>query len=201
MHVRHKAPVKWAWLLFSLLALTLSLVACGNGASTTTTTPPSPDAPTATPSVKDYAGDGYTLSYPQNWQVTTQAGIVHFSPSNGDQWPNVAIRTAAYDNTPGTPGVSLDQQLSIEGTTLTGYQGYQSDTTVPATASLGGDTWKESGAMYNQGGQGLKTVILGGQHPASTGKIFIIDLNAQAASYDQDYRTTFQAILQSFKFS
>ena len=202
MNVRRKSPLRLAWLILFFLAL-LSLAACGNSASSTaTTTTSSPTAtPSPTPAVKVYTGDGYTLSYPQDWQVTTQAGIVHFSPSNGEQWPNLSIRTADYDNTPGTPGVSLDQQLSIEGNSLTGYQNYQSDTTVPATTSIGSNTWKEYGGTYDQSTQHIKTVVMCSQHPASTGKIFIMDLSAKAASYEQDYGTTFQAILNSFKYS
>jgi len=193
MDIRHKSPVKLAWLLFSL-ALTLFLVACGKSENTTTT-------PTPTPSVKTYSGDGYTLSYPQDWHVTTQGGIIQFSPSHGDQSPTFSIRSATFDNTPGTPGVSLDQQLAIEGNTLTGYQNYQSDKSVPATTSIGGDSWKGYGATYTQSGQQGKAVILGDQHPANTGKIFIIHLSATAESYNQVDSTVFQPIFQSFKFS
>lgn len=213
MDVRYTLPVKWVWLLLSFLALSLSLVACGDATPTTNsgdatpttavstpTSVPSP-TPSPTPAVKTYSGDGYTFDYPQDWAVTNQGGVIQFAPKGGDQALTFSIRSADYDNTPGTPGVSLDQQLAIEGNTLTGYQDYKSDETVPATTAIGGDNWKGYGGTYNDSGKQIKAVILGDQHPARTGKIFIIHLTAPTASYDQANSTIFQPLFQSFKFS
>jgi len=200
MNVHHKPLVKLTCLLLSLLALTLFLVACGNSGSSTTISAPT-STPTPTPGGQSYTGDGYSLSYPLDWKVTTQSGVAEFSSNAGNPLPLLTIRTAAFDNTPGTPGVSLDQQMVIEETTLTGNQNFQEDKTVASTTSIGGDTWKEFGATYDVSVLHTKAVVFGDQHPASTGKIFIIRLTDTAASYDQDYSTIIQPIFNSFKFS
>jgi hypothetical protein len=191
MKVCHKAYVKWASLLACILALTLFLVACGNSGGTTTTT--STPTPTPTPTGTTYTGDGYTLTYPQGWTQSGQALLVVFT-NNSD-----ANSTFTISAVPVTPITTLDKQFTVAQDALKNVsKNYQPDSTVPSTASVGGDTWQETGATFDdQNGQHMKGVVLADQH---AGKIFAITLKAKADSYDQTYNTVFKPMLDSFKF-
>jgi hypothetical protein len=192
MNIRHKAHVKWAALLLCILTLTLFLVACSTGGGTTTT------APTPTPAGITYTGDGYTLSYPQGWKASPQGPLVVFT-SNSD--PTTTF-TISVTPAPTLPIINRDTQLTVAETLFKGQsQNYQPDSTISPDISVGGDTWKQEGGTIDQGGQKVKGVFLADQHPASTGKIFVITLSAKADSYDQAYSTSFKPILDSFKFT
>jgi hypothetical protein len=81
------------------------------------------------------------------------------------------------------------------------YQNWKLDNTVPPTATVGGQTWKEAGATGDQGTYHLKGVILYIQYPASTGKYYVITLTAKATDYDNVYTTSYKPVLDSFTFS
>ena len=194
MKIRHKVHVKWTALPLCILALTLFLVACGGSGGTTIT------APTPPPSTLSYDGDGYTLSYPQDWTKSAQVGgmSVIFTSRND---PTTSF-TITVTPTPPIPVPNLlDTSLDAALTAFKGQaQSYQPDTTIPSTISVGGDTWKQQGGTIEQNGQKIKGVLLGDQHPESTGKIYVITLTAKADSYDQVYSSSFKPILDSFKF-
>jgi hypothetical protein len=191
MKIRHKAHVKWTGLLLCILALSLFLVACGTGEGTTTV------APTPTPAAIPYTGDGYTLSYPHDWAKGGQALSSVVFTSNNDPATTFTISV-----TPALPVITLDTQLDAALTLFKGQsQNYQPDTTVASTVSVGGDSWKQQGGTIEQNGQKIKGVILADQHPARTGKIYVITLAAKADKYDQEYSSSFKSILDSFKFT
>ncbi len=185
MSVHRKANVKWASLLLCLLALALVLVACGDSGTTTTT-------PTPTPSGTTYTGNGYTLSYPQGWTYKAEGPAVVFTNSSD---PNATVTVTAM---PALPITNADKQLNIALKALESQPNYKQDSTVPSTASVGGDTWQQAGATSDKGGQNVKAVILADQH---SGKIFVITLTAKTDSYDQVYSSTFKPMLDSFQFS
>lgn len=193
MNVHHKAHVKWALRLLCILAFTLFLVACGNGESTTNTS--STSTPTPTPSGTTYTGNGYTLSYPVGWKVSS-AGLATVFSSNSNPTATFSITV-----TPATPLTGLDQLFTAAQDTLKTNPSYQQVTTDLPPTSIGGDTWQETGGTYSQNSVQTKGVVLGDQHPASTGSVFIITLTDKADSYDQTYSSGFQPMLQSFKFS
>jgi hypothetical protein len=197
MKIRHKAHVKWIGLLLCILALSLFLVACGTGEGTT------PVAPTPTPAATLYTGDGYTLSYPHDWAKGGQALSSVVFTSNNDPTTNFTVSvTPAISVPPGLPAITLDTQLDAALTLFKGQsQNYEPDTTVPSTVSVGGDSWKQQGGTIEQNGQKIKGVILADQHPANTGKIYVITLAAKADKYDQEYSSSFKPILDSFKFT
>lgn len=195
MNARHKTHVKWALLLLCILAFTLFLVACGNGESTTSTGP----TPTPTPSGTTSTGNGYTVTYPQGWTVNKQTlGPLETTTFTSNNNPTTTLSIAV---TSANPLTNFDQIFTTAQNALKNNASFQQDTTNLPPASIGGDTWQETGGTYNQNGTQIKGVVLGDQHPANTGNVFVITLTAKADSYNQDYSTGFQPILQSFKFT
>jgi hypothetical protein len=144
-----------------------------------------------------YTGDGYTLKYPSNWRVTPQPPNIIFTPSNGDPTQAFLIYV-----TPATSGADLDAGLAGGLNALQGeFQNYQQDNSVPPTTLIGGDNWKGAGATGDKDGYHLKAVLLVDQHPANTGKLFVISLVTEAKSYDQIYNTIFKPIFDSWTFT
>jgi len=191
MKIRHTLSVKWTSLFLCILALTLVLVACGTtGGDTTTTTPTPTPTPTPIPTTKTYPGDGYTLSYPKDWTYTTQGTTVTFT-SNSDPTITFAVSALPTGTTPQAYLATLASQ----------YQNWKQDTTVPPTATVGGQTWQALGATGDQGQYHLKGVALYIQYPANTGKYYVILLTAKTTDYDNVYTTWFKPILDSYKFS
>jgi hypothetical protein len=205
MNTHHKTPLKHVSLLLYLLTLTLFLVACGDSGNKTTTgptpTPTSPPTPTPTPTPTligtTYTGDGFTLTYPQGWTADTQTGGVQFK-SNTD--PTTTFNILVEPADPAAQG--LDWYLNKYLTFLKGDPpSATQDNTVPSTATIAGDVWKAGGVTGDDRGQRMKVVVLVDQHPANTGKIFLISLTAKADGYDQVSSTAFQPMLGSFKFT
>jgi eukaryotic-like serine/threonine-protein kinase len=144
-----------------------------------------------------YIGDGYTLRYPLDWTVTPQPPIIIFTPRNGDQTQAFVINVTAA-----TSNADLDAGLAAGLNSFRNeFENYQQDNSVPPTMSIGGDSWKEAGATGDKSGYHLKAVLLVDQHPANTGKVFVISLVTEARSYDQAYNTIFKPIFDSWRFT
>jgi len=190
MGIRHKLHVKQASLLFCLLVLTLLLAACGGSGR-------------STPTGKTYNGDSYQFTYPQDWTYKTNPGM-KISKSTEVLFTSKSDPTVTFDITDTTPipGMSPDNFITsgLDYFKAT-CQGYQQDSTVPSTASVGGTTWKQIGGTGDRNGQHLNGVSLAVQYPASTGKVFTIIQTAKADSYGQVYNTVFKPVLESFKFT
>jgi hypothetical protein len=191
MEIRHKARVKLTLRLLCILALTLLLVACGNIGETTPLTAPTP---TPTPPGTPYTGDGYTLTYPHNWQASTQDGVVTLRPSSGNVAHAIAITVV-----PG--GGDVDAALNGGLESLKGDKGYKQDSTLPSTAKVGGQTWKQAGGSGETEGIRLKSVLMATPYPSSTGNLYIISLAASENAYDKVYQDVYKPILDSFKFT
>jgi len=80
------------------------------------------------------------------------------------------------------------------------YPGLAQDTAAPSTASIGGDTWKQTVIAGTYAGQHIENGVLVDQHPASTGKYYILTLTTKADNYDQAY-SKFKGLLDTFKYT
>ena len=202
-------------LALSGLMLILLLVACGSrstGGSTSTPTSvptstptlaPSPTSPTAANgAMTAFQGNGFTISYPQNWQTTTKANnIFTFADSTGTL--KMTITVAPDPN--GT--ISAD---SVASTALQATQVLLKNAktvSVPSTTSVGGDSWSQISASgtqrLNNQDTDIQVVVIATIHPANTllSKSFTILYQASVATFSQDSTTYFQPMLQSFKFA
>ncbi len=159
--------------------------------------------PTPTLTLKTFTGNGFSIGYPQDWNVKSSANPVVFTDTLGVDILSIAV-------TPNPGGTqSADTLVNV---TLTGLEqssvvtNVQSASDVPTTATVGGDAWAQRGVTgtANLNGQAVpgKLVVLADNHPASspTTQAFEIYYVGPTATFDQT-NPTFQAMLQSFKFS
>ena len=188
MKVCRKIHVKWVSFLVSILALTLFLVACGSSGGSTTTTP----APTPTPTSTGvtYTGNGYTLTYPAGW---TQSGPQSLAVFTNNSDPDATFTVTV------TPKTILTNQTTELDAAIRALKNNANFTqTNTTTTSIGGDSWKEQDATFNQNGQNVKAAIIADEH---SNNVFVITLKDKAGSYDQTNSTAFQPMLNSFKFT
>ena len=193
-------------LALSSLMLVVLLVACGGSStSDTTSTPaptPTPASPTAaTGAMTAYQGNSFTMSYPQNWQITKQANnLFSFTDSTGSI--KMTITVAPDPN--GT--ISAD---SVASTALQAAQVLLKNAqtvSVPSTTIVGGDGWSQVSASgtqrLNNQDTDIQVVVIATVHPASTllSKSFTILYQAPVAVFSQADTTYFQPMLQSFTF-
>lgn len=198
-------------LALSSLVLVVLLVACGSSSTSGT-----PSAPTSTPTLAEtptsppasagamtaYQGNSFTISYPQNWQVTKQANnIFTFADSSGAI--KMTITVAADPN--GT--ISGD---SVASTALQAAQVLLKNAktvSMPSTTTVDGETWNQVSASgtqrLNNQDTDVQVVVIATVHPANTllSKSFTILYQAPLATFSQDNTTYFQPMLQSFKFA
>lgn len=192
------------------LVLALVLVACGGGSATSSAPAPQPTTATqstatseSTSNTTTYTGNGFTIDYPQDWKTST--------PSNSSVNFNNPPNTAALDiNIVDNP----NGQSAADGVSAT-LQKFQSDpkylnfqiVDMPATTTVGGESWSQGSATYDQMTNGqttsYKVVLLVDNHSAdpSTPKAFIIAYVATADLFDQANNDDFQPMLQSFAFA
>ena len=197
------------------LILAVLLVACGgssiNGttstptsapASTPTLSPTSTSPSAATGAMTAFQGNGFTISYPQTWQINQKANnIFTFTDSTGGI--KMTITVAPDPN--GT--ISAD---SVASTALQAAQALLKNAktvSVPSTTTVGGDSWSQVSASgtqrLNNQDTDIQVVVIANVHPANTllSKSFTILYQAPVATFSQDNTTFFQPVLQSFKFA
>jgi hypothetical protein len=194
-------------LLFTLvsLMLTLLLAACDLGGSSGSTTPtptrqPSP-SPTASP-LTTYNGNGFTIGYPQGWEVTHQGSTaIQFTDPLG-------IYNLAVAVTP-NPGGAVSPDTQINAAFSAGSSNLKNPQTenVPPTAKVGGETWSqksESGdTTVNGQNTTVELVAIADNHPANSPstRSFLIAYGTGKSVFNAANTTYFQPMLQSFKFS
>ncbi len=202
-------------LAFSSLLLAVLLVACGSSSTSGTTSTPT-SAPTSTPTLAPtstspsaatgamtaFQGNGFTISYPQTWQMNQKANnIFTFTDSTGGI--KMTITVAPDPN--GT--ISAD---SVASTALQAAQVLLKNAktvSVPSTTTVGGDSWNQVSASgtqrLNNQDTNIQVVVIANVHPANTllSKSFTILYQAPVATFSQDNTTYFQPMLQSFKFA
>jgi len=196
-------------LTLSSLMLVVLLVACGSSStsgtpSTSTPTPAvTPTSTTATAgALTAYQGNSFTISYPQNWQITKQANnIFIFADSSGAI--KMTITVAADPN--GT--ISADSVASAALQAAQVLLKNSKTVSVPSTTTIDGETWNQVSASgtqrLNNQDTDIQVVVIATVHPANSllSKSFTILYQAPVATFSQDNTTYFQPMLQSFKFA
>jgi hypothetical protein len=198
-------------LALSSLMLVVLLVACGGSSTSgTTSTPtpvPTPTSPPVSPSAATgamtaYQGNGFTISYPQTWQITTRANnIFTFTDSTGGI--KMIITVAPDPN--GT--ISADSVASAALQAAQVLLKNAKTVSIPSTTTVGGDSWSQVSASgtqrLNNQDTDVQVVVIANVHPANTllSKSFTILYQAPVATFSQDNTTYFQPMLQSFKFA
>jgi hypothetical protein len=209
MFTRLRYFARWPALAMCSLILAVVLVGCGgSGTSGTTSTPvPTPTPPPASPTAATgamiaYPGNGFTISYPQTWQISRKANnLFTFTDSTGGI--KMTITVAPDPN----GAISAD---TVASTALTAAQVLlkkAQKVSVPSTTTVGGDSWSQIAASgtqrLNNQETNVQVVVLAVVHPANTplSKSFTILYQAPVSMFSQDDTTYFQPMLQSFKFA
>ena len=189
------------------LVLVVLLAACGGtggiAASTPTPKPTPTPSPTPTPAVTVYAGDGYTISYPQDWKKSTSVVQVTFQDSLGVNALGVAV--APNPNGIAQPGTVLNTTLEagVKGVNMTNT----SPANLPASVTLAGETWMQKGTMgtasKNGASSSFEVVVLAVNHPANAPntKLFELVYAGPLVGSTLLDAQIFQAMLASFKFT
>ena len=210
----YKSIPRWMALLVCALIFMVVLAACG-GSTTSNPTPtptpttaakPSPTTPpTTTPPATagfvTYTGSGFTINYPQGWKVTAAGTSVVFADPTG-----IYNLTIVVSPDPG--GIASSDTVvnaSIQG--VKGTVKNPQAVNVPATVTIGGDSWvqKSISGGSSAGGQAgvVQLVVASDNHPAnspSTNSYTVIYATLQA-TFDAVSARYFQPMLQSFKFT
>jgi hypothetical protein len=192
------------------LILAVLLVACGgSGTSGTTSTPtpsPTPTSPPATPipptaAMASIQGNGFTISYPQNWQSSKKANnLFTFTDSTGNS--KMTITVAPDPN----GAISADSVASAALQAARVLLKNSQTVSVPSTTTVGGESWSQVSASgtqrLNNQDTNIQVVVIADVHPANTplSKSFTILYQAPVATFSQDNTSYFQPMLQSFKF-
>ena len=209
----HKSIPRGMALFSCAIICTIFLAACGGGSTASNPTPtpttaakPSPTTPpTTTPPATagfvTYTGSGFTIKYPQGWKANPAGkGIGFADPSD--------IYNLTILITPDPGGLASPDTVvnaSIQGVKGT-FKNPQT-VNVPATVTIGGDSWvqKSISGDFSFGGQSgvVQLVVASDNHPAnspSTNSFTVIYATLQA-TFDTANAQYFQPMLQSFKFT
>ncbi|MDQ6644337.1 MAG: hypothetical protein M3Y76_07795 [Chloroflexota bacterium] len=217
MRLQTTLPPRVGFCIASLL-LALVLSACSGGGSngsatptpiltrTSTPTPLPPLSPTPflASGLTTYTGKGYTIGYPQHWNVSTsREGIVTFTDPQGVVYLNVKVTP----NPTGAVSASNQVTLALQAikTQTRNYQKVDS----PPTASVGGETWSQGAATGDMTVPGQssslpgKVVVIADNHPAHavTTNSFIIAYATAHQFFDLLDSAYFQPMLRSFTFT
>lgn len=207
-----KRSARWLSASLSALFLLIFLAACGGvSAASPTPTPPPPTptpSPTATPTqapqVQTYTGAGFTIQYPQDWKVqTTQQGAIAFT----DPQKLNTLTIVLVPNPGGAVSASNQLKLGLAGAEKLGNMTGAQPVGLPATTTVGGESWVQSGVTGSVTVQGVtgpaELVGLATNHPATspTTKTFEIYYAGPTLSFQQEDTLVFQPMLQSFKFT
>ena len=203
-------------LAFCSLVVTILLVACGGSSTSGTTSTPSPTTtptqaptatspsaspPTASGAMASLQGNGFTMSYPQNWQSTKSANnLFTFSDPTGGI--KMAITVAPDPN--GTISANSVASVALQAAQI--LLKNPQTLSVPSTTVVGGDSWSQISASgtqrLNNQDTNIQVVVIATVHPANSvlSKSFSIVYQAPVATFSQNNTTYFQPMLQSFKF-
>jgi hypothetical protein len=197
---------RWTTLMVCCLLLAPLLIACGSsGSSGSTSTPSSTSTSpsTASPStaMTTLTGNGFTISYPQTWRVSRSGThLVTFEDSTGMMKLSVTIIPDPNGS------ISADSLVDTGVKAATAALKNTQTESVPATTTIGGQTWVQksvSGTQrLNNQDTMLQVVVLANVHPGNTplSKGYTIVYRTTKAMFNQANTTYFQPMLQSFQF-
>jgi len=212
MHVSASTgvPRRIAFVVCAII-FALLLAACGGGGTSSNSTPtptatakPSPTTPpvTPTPSTTRYTGHGFSIAYPQGWQVnTSKNNEVDFV----DPTRNYGL-IVVYTPDPGGLA-SPDTLMTAEYNTIKGSVKNPQAKSVPSPVTIGGDKWLQRALTgeVNISGQDVpgQINILADVHPAhsSSSTSYSILFSGPGVGFDAMNANGFQPMLQSFKFT
>ncbi|HEY6542201.1 MAG TPA: hypothetical protein VIZ18_14760 [Ktedonobacteraceae bacterium] len=198
------------------LCLVLALAACGSPTSTSGSTPTpaatsqpsssptaasSPTTSTSSTTLTTYTGSGYTIGYPQGWKVNASGKNVVFADPTGIYSFTIVI-------TPDPGGaISPDTVLNTTVQVLTNTLKNTQTMNVPASTTIGGDTWMQKSIAGTSSAAGqtgtVQVVIAVDNHPANSASTntYTITYQTLQATFDAANGQYFQPMLQSFKFT
>jgi len=195
---------------FSLLLMLCLLAACGSSSQSNSSNNGNTKAqpvkqvitPTATKGTtfKAYKGANYTINYPQDWRISASSTEVAFTDPTGNY--NLTIGSTSNPNS----SVSADQLANggVKGakTNLKDTE----DVTVPATLTIGGQTWSQralSGVSTYQGqSSDVEAGVVATNRPtkATTTRGYVIAYVALKSQFAEAQTLYFTPMLQSFTF-
>jgi hypothetical protein len=200
-----------------LLAGLLAACSLGGGSTGTVSTTTSGKTPatshaTATPAqttsasaaaLAIYTGDGFTIGSPTGWTIdkasSSAASVIFIDPTRTIEF---IVTVTPNPNANSATSAALDPRLH----SMQSKPHYQQVDLAPTT-TVGGETWDQIGAigdLRTYSGQTLssKVIALASNHPAQDAntKMYIIQFSAPTKDFDHMNSTTFQPMLQSFKF-
>jgi hypothetical protein len=188
------------------MILTLLLVACGGGTTSTPTPAPTPrpsptPSPTPTPGLTVYTGNGYSISYPQRWKVTPSGIQVSFTGASGLYNMTIVVN-------PNPDSIIDASTVANESIAAVKKQMENPQTeTLPATTTVGGDSWvqKSISGTETSNGQSIdvQVVVISDNHPAKSANTqnFTIIYVSEKSVFATANTSYFQPMLQSFKFT
>ncbi len=192
--------------LCSLLLVAALLVACGSttstSASSTTSTPTTPPSPTATAAaMSTLTGNGFTMSYPQSWQVSRSGShLVTLTNSGG----TIKFTITVVPDPNGA--ISADSLVSTGITSEKVPLKNAQPVSIPPTVTIGGASWSQqsvSGTQrLNAADTMTQSIVCANVHPGNTlaSKAYTMVYRAPQAMFSQANTSYFQPMLQSFKF-
>jgi hypothetical protein len=196
MQLRHTS--RWTPLALCCLILAVLLTACGG----TTPAQAAPPTPTATPvPMTGIVGNGFTMNYPQGWQIS-RSGTFNMTLTNNGGADSFAISVVPSPNSSISADSLVNARVKAQMAILRGAQ----KVSVPPTVTVGGASWSQqsvSGTQrLNAANIVMQSVILATIHPGNTPRSrgYTIVYQAPEASFAQTNTSYFQPMLQSFKF-
>jgi hypothetical protein len=206
MFMRLKHISRWTPLALCSMLLAALLVACGGTAgsptSAATAAPTTPPSPTPTPvPMTTLAGNGFTINYPQGWQLSRSGSrLVTLTANSG----TIKMTITTIPDPNGAIGADSLVNTAIKAVKVP-LKNEQTES-VPPTATVGGVSWNQqsvSGTQrLNAADTVIQAVVLATVHPGNTltSKGYTIMYSAPKSMFSQVNTTGFQPILLSFKF-
>jgi len=198
---------RWTTRTLGIIILLALLVACGttSGGSTSTATPTSAP-PTLLPTttmvaMATLAGNGYTMSYPQSWQIS-RSGTLLVTLADSTGTTKMTITVAPDPNGAISADTLVDTALKAAMVPL---KNTQSESVSP-TVTVAGNSWSQKSVSgttrLNSANTDIQAVVIANVHPGNTpmSKSYTIVYSAPKTMFNQANAAYFQPILQSFKF-
>ena len=205
MLMRLKHCSRWTILVSCSLILATLLIACGTSGSysptSTSTQPPASSSTSSSTAMAILTGNGFTMSYPQNWHISRSGSHL---VTLADSTDTMKLTITIIPDPKGS--ISATSLLNTGIKAATGVLKNAQPVSVPATTTIGGQSWDQGSVSGSQRLNNRdivqQVVVLATVYPASTAlsKGYTISYRAPQSTFNQANTTYFQPMLQSFKF-